>query len=432
MMELIINYSFGYIGILEQILTEIPNLISYGFRRLTESLTIVFTLPASFGIRAGIARSLADDGPREKFTTTNLNDAGRRVSIKESFVEEGHAKGFALGQPHQSTKKKREKKEKRRRNMEHWIFTTPDYNDFRTTCVIKDKVCSVIIDSGLRENFVANKVVDYFQLPTVKLSDLYWIPFGEDEYAQVTEVCKVPVSMGKFYKEEITCHVIDMDDTDVLFGRPWHESVKGGYCRDNTYLFRWESHKIKIKPRRNNVKNDHPEVCEKEHEEATLKIEEKLIKDKEVDSFITSISMSCMSNFVQDQPKEKSLPIPFQVEEFKFQDAYSKLVYGIGFMFLYLSYGCARNCWWILAHLIWLSTLDGVSYYRVHASRIRNHGISAAFVETQYKKLFLATYCSKYAVVEPTFKSHGFAFVFRKGSFNLTRDVSSANVQSLG
>ncbi|PRQ41622.1 hypothetical protein RchiOBHm_Chr3g0448801 [Rosa chinensis] len=348
--------------------------------------------------------------------------------------------------------------------MEHWIFTTPDYDDFRTTCVIKDKVCSVIIDSGLRENFVANKIVDYFQLPTVKLSDPYWIPFGEDEYSQVTEVCKVPVSMRKFYKEEITCHVIDMDDTNVLFGRPWHESVKGGYCKDNTYLFRWESHKIKIKPRRKNIKNDHLEVCEKEHEEATLKIEEKLIKDKEADSFITSISMSCMPNCVQDQPKEKSLPIPFQVEEFKFQDAYSKLVYGIGFMvipfnfenievdglscfiptndraaykrnsrsssfqveetdvgrdfsqfqqripkrkkrlhikknnlnignwysnrllndginhkLLFWIYRDSRTkSWlgfqlyicWILAHLIWLSTLDGASYYRVHASRI--------------------------------------------------------------
>ncbi|PRQ22427.1 hypothetical protein RchiOBHm_Chr6g0250181 [Rosa chinensis] len=297
-----------------------------------------------------------------------------------------------------------------------------------------------------------------------RLSDPYWIPFGEDEYAQVTEVCKVPVSMGKFYKEEITCHVIDMDDTNVLFGRPWHESVKGGYCKDNTYLFRWESHKIKIKPRRKNIKNDHPEVCEKEHEEATLKIEEKLIKDKEADSFITSISMSCMPNCVQDQPKEKSLPIPFQVEEFKFQDAYSKLVYGIGFMvipfnfenievdglscfiptndraaykrnsrsssfqveetdvgrdfsqfqqrigkrkkrlhikknnlnignwysnrllndginhkLLFWIYRDSRTkSWlgfqlyicWILAHLIWLSTLDGVSYYCVHASRI--------------------------------------------------------------
>ncbi|PRQ33509.1 hypothetical protein RchiOBHm_Chr5g0058431 [Rosa chinensis] len=205
--------------------------------------------------------------------------------------------------------------------------------------------------------------------------------------------------MGKFYNEEITCHVIDMDNANVLFGRPWHESVKGSYCKNNTYLFRWESNKIKVKPGRKNIKNDHPKVCEKEHEEATLKIEEKLIKNKEADSFFTSISMSCMPNCVEDQPKEKSMPIPFQVEEFKFQDAYSKLVYYIGFMMIPFNFknievdglSCfiptndraayKRNAGsssfqveetdWILAHLIWLSTLDGASYYRVHASRIR-------------------------------------------------------------
>ncbi|XP_050363248.1 glutamate receptor 2.8-like isoform X2 [Argentina anserina] len=55
----------------------------------------------------------------------------------------------------------------------------------------------------------------------------------------------------------------------------------------------------------------------------------------------------------------------------------------------------------------------------------KNHGISAAFDETPYMKLFLATYCSKYTMVEPTFKTDGFAFVFQKGSI-LTRDVSMA------
>ncbi|KAB2619561.1 glutamate receptor 2.7-like [Pyrus ussuriensis x Pyrus communis] len=54
-----------------------------------------------------------------------------------------------------------------------------------------------------------------------------------------------------------------------------------------------------------------------------------------------------------------------------------------------------------------------------------NGGISAAFDETPYMKLFLATYCSEYTLVEPTFKADGFAFVFRKGSL-LTRDVSTA------
>ena len=41
----------------------------------------------------------------------------------------------------------------------------------------------------------------------------------------------------------------------------------------------------------------------------------------------------------------------------------------------------------------------------------RKNGISAAFDETPYMKLFLATYCSKYTLVDPTFKADGFAFV---------------------
>lgn len=40
----------------------------------------------------------------------------------------------------------------------------------------------------------------------------------------------------------------------------------------------------------------------------------------------------------------------------------------------------------------------------------RNNGISAAFDEQPYMKV-LATYCSKYISMDPTFKTDGFAFV---------------------
>lgn len=40
-----------------------------------------------------------------------------------------------------------------------------------------------------------------------------------------------------------------------------------------------------------------------------------------------------------------------------------------------------------------------------------NGGIAAAFDEMPYTKLFLAKYCSKYTMVEPTYKTDGFAFV---------------------
>ncbi|ESQ51409.1 hypothetical protein EUTSA_v10016194mg [Eutrema salsugineum] len=52
-------------------------------------------------------------------------------------------------------------------------------------------------------------------------------------------------------------------------------------------------------------------------------------------------------------------------------------------------------------------------------------GIAAAFDEVAYLKAILSQYCSKYAMVEPTFKTAGFGFAFPKNS-PLTGDVSRA------
>ncbi|KAA8525683.1 hypothetical protein F0562_007538 [Nyssa sinensis] len=54
-----------------------------------------------------------------------------------------------------------------------------------------------------------------------------------------------------------------------------------------------------------------------------------------------------------------------------------------------------------------------------------NGGNVAAFDEIPYIKLFLGRYCSKYTMVEPTYKTDGFGFVFPKGS-PLGLDVSRA------
>ncbi|KAL6175396.1 hypothetical protein ACLB2K_052037 [Fragaria x ananassa] len=54
-----------------------------------------------------------------------------------------------------------------------------------------------------------------------------------------------------------------------------------------------------------------------------------------------------------------------------------------------------------------------------------NDGISAAFDETPYIKVFIASYCWKYTMLDPTFKADGFGFVFPKDS-SLARDVSRA------
>ncbi|CAK7354092.1 unnamed protein product [Dovyalis caffra] len=52
-------------------------------------------------------------------------------------------------------------------------------------------------------------------------------------------------------------------------------------------------------------------------------------------------------------------------------------------------------------------------------------GIAAAFDEVPCMKVFLSKYCSKYTMVDPTFKTGGFGFVFPKGS-PLVPDISRA------
>ncbi|KAL4276906.1 hypothetical protein S245_071095 [Arachis hypogaea] len=54
-----------------------------------------------------------------------------------------------------------------------------------------------------------------------------------------------------------------------------------------------------------------------------------------------------------------------------------------------------------------------------------NGGIDAAFDEVPYVMRLLQTYCSKYAMVEPRFKTGGFGFVFPRGS-PLVGDISRA------
>ncbi|AEC08212.1 Solute-binding protein family 3/N-terminal domain of MltF [Arabidopsis thaliana x Arabidopsis arenosa] len=56
---------------------------------------------------------------------------------------------------------------------------------------------------------------------------------------------------------------------------------------------------------------------------------------------------------------------------------------------------------------------------------LSNGSISAAFDEVAYLRAILSQYCSKYAIVEPTFKTAGFGFAFPRNS-PLTGDVSKA------
>lgn len=123
-------------------------------------------------------------------------------------------------------------------------------NLFKTHCSINNKVCNLIVDNGSTENLVSQKLVDHLKLTTEiheKPYTLGWV--SKNSQVQVSLTCKVPISIGKHYKEEVLCDVLDMDVCHVLFGRPWlfdnNVTYKG---RDNVMLFKWGDRKIAMAP----------------------------------------------------------------------------------------------------------------------------------------------------------------------------------------
>ena len=76
------------------------------------------------------------------------------------------------------------------------------------------------------EKIVSRSIVKALSLATEKHPHPYrvgWIKKGTD--TQVTEVCRISFSIGKFYQDEITCDVLEMDASHLLLGLPWQFDV---------------------------------------------------------------------------------------------------------------------------------------------------------------------------------------------------------------
>lgn len=61
---------------------------------------------------------------------------------------------------------------------------------------------------------------------------------SEGTIGKMTEICRMPLFIGKHYLTEILCDVIDMDTSHTLLGRPWQFDVDINYReKDNSRLF---------------------------------------------------------------------------------------------------------------------------------------------------------------------------------------------------
>ncbi|GJX41755.1 putative nucleotidyltransferase, ribonuclease H [Tanacetum coccineum] len=112
---------------------------------------------------------------------------------------------------------------------------------FQTKCLVKEKICSIIIDGGSCENLVSKALVKAFKLPTEPHPNPYqigWIKKGPT--LKVTEICKVPLAIGKHYNELVTCDVVDMEACHVLLVRPCQCDMDFTHQgKSNMYLFKW-------------------------------------------------------------------------------------------------------------------------------------------------------------------------------------------------
>ncbi|KAF9589105.1 hypothetical protein IFM89_019155 [Coptis chinensis] len=120
---------------------------------------------------------------------------------------------------------------------------------FRTRCISKGKLCTVVIDGGFTDNLVSQEMVDKLGLQTTKHSKPFSIQwFKKGDLVAVNHQCLVPLTIGP-YEDTVMCTVVPMDVFNLLLGRPWqfdHRSIHDGV--KNTHLFLHKGRKLILEP----------------------------------------------------------------------------------------------------------------------------------------------------------------------------------------
>ncbi|XP_018453823.1 uncharacterized protein LOC108824964 [Raphanus sativus] len=132
------------------------------------------------------------------------------------------------------------------RNDEQWLRT----NIFKSTCTIKNRVCSFVIDSGSCRNVISDDAVTKLGLIRETHPSPYTLNWlNNAATVRITQRALVAFSVGQYYQDQIYCDIAPMDISHLLLGRPWEfdrKIIHNG--ADNTYQFTWNTQKILLLP----------------------------------------------------------------------------------------------------------------------------------------------------------------------------------------
>jgi len=123
------------------------------------------------------------------------------------------------------------------------------WNLFQAQCMIKGKVCKLIIDGGSCTNGISKAMVAALGLSTWRIPEpkhLQWL--NSRGMVKVTNKVRVSFTVGD-YVDEVEYDVLPLEVCGLLLGRPWQYDRNALHVgRANTYSFVYDGKQRILKP----------------------------------------------------------------------------------------------------------------------------------------------------------------------------------------
>jgi hypothetical protein len=121
------------------------------------------------------------------------------------------------------------------------------HNLFHTRGMIKDKLCSIIVDNGSYNNIASQELVARMGLKQRCHPSPYKIQWSNEcGTLHVSNIVTVPFFIRR-YNDHVECDVVPMQGCQLLLGRPWLYDRDVQICgRDNKVVLMYKVERITL------------------------------------------------------------------------------------------------------------------------------------------------------------------------------------------